>query len=30
MFPFKQTLTTNNKTKGVNSKEFIVIHHTAT
>lgn len=30
MFPFKQTLETKNKTKGVNSKQFIILHHTAT
>lgn len=30
MFPFKQSLVTNNKTKGVNTKEFIIVHHTAT
>lgn len=30
MFPFKATLSTANVTKGTNSKQYIVLHHTAT
>lgn len=30
MFPFKRSLTTNNRTPGVNSKKYILLHHTAT
>lgn len=30
MFPFKKTYTTKNVTPGVNTKEFLVIHHTGT
>lgn len=30
MFPFKQSLTTANKTPWVNTKEFIIVHHTWT
>lgn len=30
MFPFRKTLTTKNLTPGVNTREFIIIHHTAT
>ena len=30
MFPFKQVLTTRNITPGMNTKEYIVLHHTGT
>ena len=30
MFPFKKTLTTKNITPWINSKKFIILHHTAT
>jgi N-acetyl-anhydromuramyl-L-alanine amidase AmpD len=30
MFPFKTTLQTTQKSRGTNTKEFIIVHHTAT
>ena len=30
MFPFKQLLTTRNASPGMNTKQYIILHHTGT